>query len=115
MDTPTFTPRQRLVFIEMCRGATNKQIAKALSIAEATVKLHLTQIFKTMGVTNRSQALVKANGFCLTVPTTQRELTDLEILTEFTDMAFTVGDERWSQRVLKFGRAIDKRTKGNMK
>jgi hypothetical protein len=115
MDETHFTPRQRQVLEELCKGKTNKQIAKVLGMAEATVKLHLTEIFKTLGVTTRYQAVIKASDLAVTIPESQRELTDLEILTEFTDMAFTVGDDKWSQRVLKFGHAIDRRTKGNMK
>jgi DNA-binding CsgD family transcriptional regulator len=111
MDETNFTPRQRDVLTEMCKGKSNKQIARVLGMAEATVKLHLTEIFKTMGVSNRAQAIIKASDYQVTIPEPQRELTDLEILTEFTDMAFTVGDDKWSQRVLKFGHAIDKRSK----
>jgi DNA-binding CsgD family transcriptional regulator len=112
MDASNFTPRQRDVLTEMCKGKSNKEIARALGMAEATVKLHLTEIFRTMGVTNRAQAIIKACDFPVTQAEPPRDLTDLEILEEFTDLAFTVGDERWSQRVLKFGHAIDKRVKG---
>ena len=36
----------------------NKQIAQALGVAEATVKAHLTSIFKKLGVRNRTQAII---------------------------------------------------------
>lgn len=111
MDETQFTPRQREVLAEMCKGRSNKEIARTLGMAEATVKLHLTEIFRIMEVSTRTQAIIKASDFQVTVPEPQRELTDLEILTEFTDMAFTVGDDKWSQRVLKFGHAINKRGK----
>lgn len=113
MDETQFTPRQRDVLTEMCKGKSNKEIARAVGMAEATVKLHLTEIFKTLGVKTRYQAVIKASDFQVTELEPPKELTDLEILTEFTDMAFTVGDDKWSQRVLKFGHAIDKRAKGN--
>ena len=111
MDESDFTPRQRDVLTEMCRGKTNKEIGRTLSMAEATVKLHLTEIFRIMGVTNRSQAIIKACDLPVTTPDPQRELTDLEILEEFTDLAFTAGDVKWSKRVLMFGHALGKRAK----
>lgn len=37
-------------------GLTNKIIARKLGIAEATVKAHLTSIFRAIGVDNRTQA-----------------------------------------------------------
>lgn len=107
-----FTPRQTEVLIELCKGKTNKEIARALTMAEATVKLHLTEIFRELGVTNRSQALIKASEIPITEEVSKnnyRELTDLEILEEFTDLAFTVGDEKWSKRVLMFGHALGRR------
>lgn len=106
-----FTPRQRDVVIEMCKGKTNKEIARTLMMAEATVKLHLTEIFRTLGVTNRSQAIIKACDLPVTTPEPHRKLTDLEILEEFTDLAFTTTDAKWSQRVILFGHALDKRSR----
>jgi len=41
-------------------GASNKEIAQALVIAEGTVKNHLTNIFSKMGVRERMQAVLKA-------------------------------------------------------
>jgi DNA-binding NarL/FixJ family response regulator len=46
------------VLLALADGAANKQIAYDLSITEATVKAHLTAIFRKLGVTNRSQALL---------------------------------------------------------
>jgi DNA-binding NarL/FixJ family response regulator len=40
-------------------GHTNKAIARKLHIAECTVKTHLTSIFRTLSVTNRTQAVYK--------------------------------------------------------
>ena len=39
-------------------GGQNKQIAYDLSIAETTVKTHFAQIFKKLGVSNRTQAIL---------------------------------------------------------
>lgn len=66
MDESHFTPRQREVLEQLCTGKSNKQIARALGMAEATVKLHLTEIFKTLGVTTRYQAVMKASNFQVT-------------------------------------------------
>ncbi len=52
------SPAQRAVLIAMADGRANKQIAYDLQIGEATVKAHLTAIFRKLGVNNRSQALL---------------------------------------------------------
>ena len=39
-------------------GSQNKQIAYELGIAESTVKTHFAQIFRKLGVTNRTQAIL---------------------------------------------------------
>ena len=49
---------QRRVLMALADGRSNKQIAYDLEVSEATVKAHLTAIFRTIGVTNRSQALL---------------------------------------------------------
>lgn len=41
-------------------GASNKEIASALHIAEGTVKNHLTHVFEKLGVTDRTQAALRA-------------------------------------------------------
>lgn len=103
MDERNLTPRQRQVVTEMCKGKANKEIARALGMAESTVKLHLTEIFKTIGVRTRYQAIIKASNFAVT---TADPLTDQQILERFTDTAFDTLKLPWSERVLKFGRSI---------
>lgn len=39
-------------------GKTNRQIAELLGLSEGTVKVHLTAIFRALGVESRAQALV---------------------------------------------------------
>lgn len=51
---------QYAVLVALADGRSNKQIAYDLSISEATVKAHLTAVFRKMGVTNRAQALLAA-------------------------------------------------------
>lgn len=56
----SLTERQRDVLKLMDRGYANKLIADELTISEATVKMHITSIFRTLGVSNRTQAVLKA-------------------------------------------------------
>ena len=44
----------------MRAGLLNKQIAYELDISEATVKAHITAIFRKLGVVSRTQAVLLA-------------------------------------------------------
>ncbi|WP_158967962.1 response regulator transcription factor [Paraglaciecola sp. L3A3] len=55
-----FTPRQKEVIIKMMQGLSNKKIALEMDIAEATIKMHVTAIFKHLGVNNRTEATLAA-------------------------------------------------------
>jgi DNA-binding NarL/FixJ family response regulator len=59
LETP-LTVRESEVLKELARGATNKRIAELLDISLATVKEHLQQIFRKLGVTGRTQAALWA-------------------------------------------------------
>ena len=52
--------REREVLRLVARGLPNKRIARELSISEKTVKTHLTSVFRTIGVTDRTQAALWA-------------------------------------------------------
>jgi DNA-binding NarL/FixJ family response regulator len=52
--------REREVLRLVARGLPNKLIARELSISEKTVKTHLTSVFRTIGVTDRTQAALWA-------------------------------------------------------
>ncbi len=52
------TPQQFRVLMMVAEGLLNKQIAYDLDISEATVKAHMTAIFRKLGVTNRTQAVL---------------------------------------------------------
>lgn len=54
------TDRQVDVISLMARGMSNKEIASDLELAEATVKMHITNIMRTLEVSNRTQAVIKA-------------------------------------------------------
>ena len=56
----SLTPSQLKVLIEIGKGKLNKQIAFDLEISEATVKAHITSIFKKLGINNRTQAVLIA-------------------------------------------------------
>jgi DNA-binding NarL/FixJ family response regulator len=49
---------QRRVLIALSDGRLNKQIAADLDVSEATIKAHLTAIFRKLKVSNRAQALL---------------------------------------------------------
>lgn len=49
---------QRRVLFALADGRANKQIAHDLSVTEATIKAHLTAIFRRLGVANRMQAML---------------------------------------------------------
>lgn len=52
------TPQQYRVLLLVHEGLLNKQIAYQLNITEATVKAHITAIFKKLGVYSRTQAVL---------------------------------------------------------
>jgi DNA-binding NarL/FixJ family response regulator len=56
----SLTPAQRRILSSMREGLLNKQIAYELDISEATVKAHITAIFRKLGVNNRTQAVLLA-------------------------------------------------------
>lgn len=52
----SLTPQQFRVLTMVCEGLLNKQIAFELNVSEATVKAHVTAIFRKLGVRTRTQA-----------------------------------------------------------
>lgn len=52
------TPQQFRILGMIGEGLLNKQIAYELSISEATVKAHVTAVFKKLGVRSRTQAVI---------------------------------------------------------
>jgi DNA-binding NarL/FixJ family response regulator len=55
------TQRQWEVLNCLREGKSNKQIAYELGLSEGTVKIHVTAIFKSLGVKNRTQAVIVAS------------------------------------------------------
>ncbi|WP_051218961.1 response regulator [Oceanobacter kriegii] len=58
----SLTRRQLLVLERMANGESNKQIAYNLSIAETTVKAHVSAILRKLSVHNRIQAVLAASN-----------------------------------------------------
>lgn len=56
----TLTNQQARILQLICEGKLNKQIAYDLSIAETTVKAHVTAIMRKLGVQSRTQAVLLA-------------------------------------------------------
>jgi DNA-binding NarL/FixJ family response regulator len=51
------TKRELSILAELPAGGSNQQIAKRLFLAEQTVKFHLTNIYRKLGVSTRTEAL----------------------------------------------------------
>ncbi len=68
--TGGLTLRQLEVVGMLGRGFSNKEIAQALSVAERTVKAHVTAVFEALNVKNRTQAVLAAQrlGFLGSAP-----------------------------------------------
>lgn len=59
------TARQVEVLAELCVGRTNKEIAEQLGMTENTVRVHLTETFRRMGVRSRTEAALLAKRWGL--------------------------------------------------
>ena len=57
--TALLTVRQRQIVALLNTGSSNKEIARALGLAEGTVKVHLHSIYQRVGVSNRLQLAAK--------------------------------------------------------
>lgn len=56
----SLTNRELEVLLQVANGLFNREIAKSLNISERTVKNHIFNIFKKIGVSDRTQAAVFA-------------------------------------------------------
>jgi len=54
------TNRQAQVLDLVAQGKSNKQIAYDMGVSEATVKLHINALLRSLHVTNRTQAVITA-------------------------------------------------------
>jgi DNA-binding NarL/FixJ family response regulator len=67
-NVASLTPSQYKVLCYMRDGLLNKQIGYNLDIAEATVKAHVTAIFRKLNINNRTQAVLIASELQLEPP-----------------------------------------------
>lgn len=54
------TPREREVLHHVAEGKTNREIARELFVSPGTVKIHVEHIIRKLGVSDRTQAAVRA-------------------------------------------------------
>ncbi|GAA0469511.1 response regulator transcription factor [Parasphingorhabdus litoris] len=64
----SLTPAQRRILNLVSEGMLNKQIAYQMEISEATVKAHITAIFRKLDVVNRTQAVLVAKQLDVELP-----------------------------------------------
>jgi DNA-binding NarL/FixJ family response regulator len=66
--TPEFTERQYAVLVCLCQGDPNKVIGRKLGMTETTVKVHVREIMRKLGVSNRTQVAIAAAHVCADGP-----------------------------------------------
>jgi DNA-binding NarL/FixJ family response regulator len=67
----TLTPQQYRVLCYLREGWLNKQIGYELGVTEATIKAHITAIFRKLGTSNRTQAVIMLSKMSLQEDQTQ--------------------------------------------
>lgn len=59
-DWSRLTVSERRVVALTCEGLTNPQIGQRLSISPRTVKRHLYEVFRKLGISSRTQLVAEA-------------------------------------------------------
>jgi two-component system nitrate/nitrite response regulator NarL len=54
------SPREREILQHVAKGASNKEIARALDLAESTVKIHVQHVLRKLELASRLQAAIWA-------------------------------------------------------
>ncbi|MEU9627211.1 response regulator transcription factor [Streptomyces luteogriseus] len=67
-DLAVLTPREREVLTLMGKGLSNTELARELTLSEATVKTHVARIFAKLTLRDRAQAVVLAYETGLVAP-----------------------------------------------
>jgi DNA-binding CsgD family transcriptional regulator len=62
------TPRERQVLAALAEGATNREIAASLFMAEKTASVHVSRILAKLGVRSRTEAAAVAHRLALVDP-----------------------------------------------
>lgn len=60
VEKERLSPREKEILGCLARGETNKEIARQLELSESTVKIHIQNIFKKLGLSSRVQAALYA-------------------------------------------------------
>ncbi len=60
-EPPKLSPREQQILAQIAKGASNKEIARTLTIAETTVKIHVQHILRKLQLVSRVQAAVYAS------------------------------------------------------
>lgn len=66
--TPELTPRELEILRLVAEGKTNREAAADLSISDATVKFHMTNILNKLHLENRAQVVAYAHRHGMTIP-----------------------------------------------
>jgi two-component system nitrate/nitrite response regulator NarL len=62
------TPREREIVAAVAAGESNREVARRLSLAEDTVKHHISNVFDKLGVSNRAELAAYAASHGLALP-----------------------------------------------
>lgn len=68
-STVQLSPREREVLQLLAQGLTNREIARSLTVSASTIKIHVEHILAKLGVSDRTQAAVRAIELGLLIPT----------------------------------------------
>ena len=60
-DAPELTPRQREMLAALVEGLANKDIVRQTGLSPSSVKFHLAELFRRLGVSTRAEAVAVAH------------------------------------------------------
>ena len=69
-EAPSLTTQERRVLSHVAAGRSNAEIAEALFVAPSTVRKHLENVYRKLGVTSRGAAVARLQG---------RDLPDIDL------------------------------------
>jgi two-component system nitrate/nitrite response regulator NarL len=72
IDTLSLNERQTEILALLSKGLSNKEIALCLDLAEITIKVHVSALFRLLGVVNRTQAVMAARRLGLGIESTKQ-------------------------------------------
>lgn len=75
-STIKITGRQQEILVLLSQGLSNKEMALRLNVAETTIKMHLSSLFKLLNVVNRTQAVLAGRRLGLSIADEDPKLED---------------------------------------